>query len=283
VLRVAERAGIPASLSTVGTTTIEALAAEAPGAAKWFQLYVWHDRDASAALVERARAAGYEALLLTVDVPVAGSRLRDVRNGLIFPPELTARTLAGIARHPAWWLNVLTTEPLRFAMIEEDLRTVARVADHLFDPALTTADVAWLRELWDGPLVVKGILTADDARRAVDLGADGVVVSSHGSRQLDLSPTPLEARPAVVDAVGDRAEVLLDSGITSGADVVAAVAMGARACLVARSYCYGLMAGGERGVQRAADILRTEIVRTMALLGASSVGDLTPQRVRLRP
>ena len=283
VLRVAERAGIPASLSTVGTTTIEALAAEAPAAAKWFQLYVWHDRDASAALVERARAAGYEALLLTVDVPVAGSRLRDVRNGLIFPPELTARTLAGIARHPAWWLNVLTTEPLRFAMIEEDLRTVARVADHLFDPALTTADVAWLRELWDGPLVVKGILTADDARRAVDLGAEGVVVSSHGSRQLDLSPTPLEALPAVVDAVGDRAEVLLDSGITSGADVVAAVAMGARACLVARSYCYGLMAGGERGVQRAADILRTEIVRTMALLGARSVGDLTPQRVRLRP
>lgn len=283
VLRVAERAGIPASLSTVGTTTIEDLAAQAPAAAKWFQLYVWRDRDKTAALVERAKAAGYEALLLTVDVPVAGSRLRDVRNGLIFPPELTARTLAGIARHPSWWLNVLTTEPLRFALIDEDLRTVARVADHLFDPALTTADVTWLRELWSGPLVVKGILTADDARRAVDLGADGVVVSSHGSRQLDLSPTPLEALPAVVDAVGDRAEVLLDSGITSGADVVAAVAMGARACLVARSYCYGLMAGGERGVQRAADILRTEIVRTMALLGARSVGDLTPERVRLRP
>jgi L-lactate dehydrogenase (cytochrome) len=283
VLRVAEREGIPASLSTVGTTTIEEIAAQAPAAAKWFQLYVWRDRDKTAALVERAQAAGYDALLLTVDVPVSGSRLRDVRNGLIFPPELTARTLAGIARHPSWWLNVLTTEPLHFAMIDEDLRTVARVADHLFDASLTTADVTWLRELWTGPLVVKGILTADDARRAVDLGADGVVVSSHGGRQLDLSPTPLEALPAVVDAVGDRAEVLLDSGITGGADVVAAVAMGARACLVARSYCYGLMAGGERGVQRAADILRTEIVRTMALLGAGSVGDLTPERVRLRP
>jgi L-lactate dehydrogenase (cytochrome) len=283
VTRVAERVGIPSSLSTVGTTTIEDLAAAAPAAAKWFQLYVWHDRDKSAALVERAKAAGYEALLLTVDVPVAGFRLRDVRNGLVFPPELTARTLAGIARHPAWWLNVLTTEPLRFALIEEDLRTVARVADHLFDPALTTADLTWLRELWSGPLVVKGILTADDARRAVDLGADAVVVSSHGSRQLDLSPTPLEALPAVVDAVGDRSEVFLDSGITNGADVVAAVAMGARACLVARTYCYGLMAGGERGVQRAADIVRTEIVRTMALLGARSVSDLTPERVRLRP
>ena len=283
VIRVAERAGIPASLSTVGTTTIEELAREAPGATKWFQLYVWRDRGKSAALVERAMAAGYDALLLTVDVPVAGSRLRDVYNGLVFPPELTARTLAGIARHPSWWLNVLTTEPLRFALIEEDLRTVARVADHLFDPATTTADLAWLRELWNGPLVVKGILTADDARRAVDLGADGVVVSSHGSRQLDLGPTPLEALPAVVEAIGDQAEVFLDSGIRSGIDVVAAVAMGARACLVARAYCYGLMAGGERGVQRAAEILRTEIVRTMALLGASSVGDLTPDRARLRP
>jgi L-lactate dehydrogenase (cytochrome) len=283
VLRVAHRNGIPASLSTVGTTTIEGLAAEEPDATKWFQLYIWHDRDKSAALVERARAAGYHALLVTVDVPVAGSRLRDVYNGLVFPPELSARALAGIARHPAWWLNVLTTEPLRFAMIEEDLRTVARVADRLFDPALSTADLTWLREIWSGPLVVKGVLTADDARRAVDLGADGVVVSSHGSRQLDLSPTPLEALPAVVDAVGDEAEVLLDSGITSGADVVAAVAMGARACLVARTYCYGLMAGGERGVARAAEIVRTEIVRTMALLGACTVSDLTPERVRLRP
>jgi L-lactate dehydrogenase (cytochrome) len=283
VLRVAHRNGIPASLSTVGTTTIERLAAEEPDATKWFQLYVWHDRDKSAALVERARAAGYHALLVTVDVPVAGSRLRDVYNGLVFPPELSARALAGIARHPAWWMNVLTTEPLRFAMIEEDLRTVARVADRLFDPALSTADLTWLRELWSGPLVVKGVLTADDARRAVDLGADGVVVSSHGSRQLDVSPTPLEALPAVVEAVGGQAEVLLDSGITTGTDVVAAVAMGARACLVARTYCYGLMAGGERGVARAAEILRTEIVRTMALLGACSVSDLTPERVRLRP
>jgi L-lactate dehydrogenase (cytochrome) len=283
VVRVAQRAGIPAALSTVGTTTIEDYAAEAPAAARWFQLYVWHDRDKSAALVERAKAAGYEALLLTVDVPVAGSRLRDVHNGLVFPPELTARTFAGIARHPAWWMNVLTTDPLRFAMIEEDLRTVARVADRLFDPALTAADLTWLRELWSGPLLVKGVLTADDARRAVDLGADGVVVSSHGGRQLDLSPTPLEALPSVVAAVGDDAEVFLDSGILTGGDVVAAVAMGARACLVARAYCYGLMAGGERGVQRAADILRTEIVRTMGLLGTRSVSELTPERARLRP
>jgi L-lactate dehydrogenase (cytochrome) len=159
---------------------------------------------------------------------------------------------------------------------------VARVAS-LFDANLSPDDVAWLRGLWDGPLVVKGILTADDAALAVDAGADGVVVSSHGSRQLDLSPTPLEVLPEIVAAIGDRAEVFLDSGILTGADVVAAVAMGAQACLVARAYCYGLMAGGERGVQHAHDLLRAEIVRTMALLGVSSVDDLTPDRVRLRP
>jgi L-lactate dehydrogenase (cytochrome) len=212
---------------------------------------------------------------------VAGSRLRDVHNELTFPP--TFRALADLALHPAWWMNVLTTEPLRYASLYAQPNTVARVADAVFDPNLTTADLAWLRERWKGPLVVKGILTPDDARRVVDLGADGVVVSSHGSRQLDLSPTPLEVLPAIVDAVGDRAEVFLDSGILHGADVVAAVAMGARACLVARAYCYGLMAGGERGVQRALEILRAEIVRTMALLGARSVGDLTPDHVRLRP
>ena len=281
VARVAERAGIPTGLSTVGTTTIEGLAAAAPRAAKWFQVYVLYDRDATADLVARAQKAGFEALLLTVDVPVAGSRLRDVHNELTFPP--TFKALADLARHPAWWINVLTTEPLRYASLAAQPNTVARVADAVFDPHLTTADLTWLRERWNGPLVVKGILTPEDARRVVDIGADGVVVSSHGSRQLDLSPTPLEVLPSIVAAVGDRAEVFLDSGVLSGADVVAAVAMGARACLVARAYCYGLMAGGERGVQRALDILRAEIVRTMALLGARSVGELTPERVRLRP
>ena len=282
VARVARRMGIPTALSTVGTTTIEALAAEAPDIPKWFQLYLWPDRDASAALIRRAQAAGYHALALTVDTAVAGSRLRDVHNGLVFPPRPTLRTLGDMALHPSWWANVLTTEPLRFANLESAPTTVARVAN-LFEAALSPAAVTWLRELWDGPLVIKGILTADDARRVVDLGADAVVVSSHGSRQLDRSPTPLEVLPEIVAAVGDRAEVFLDSGILSGADVVAAVAMGARACLVARAYCYGLMAGGERGVQRAADLLQAEIVRTMALLGARAVSELTPDRVRLRP
>jgi L-lactate dehydrogenase (cytochrome) len=282
VARVAERVGIPTGLSTVGTVTPEGLAAAAPTTPKWFQLYMWPDRDASAELIGRARAAGFHVLALTVDVPVAGSRLRDVHNGLVFPPQPTLRTLGDMALHPAWWMNMLTTEPLRFATLKAPPTTVARVAS-LFDANLSPDDVTWLRGLWDGPLVVKGILTADDARLAIDAGADGVVVSSHGSRQLDLSPTPLEVLPEIVDAIGDRAEVFLDSGILTGADVVAAVAMGARACLVARAYCYGLMAGGERGVQHAHDLLRAEIVRTMALLGVSSVDDLAPDRVRLRP
>jgi L-lactate dehydrogenase (cytochrome) len=282
VARVAERVGIPTGLSTVGTVTPEGLATAAPTTPKWFQLYMWPDRDASAELIGRARAAGFHVLALTVDVPVAGSRLRDVHNGLVFPPRPTLRTLGDMALHPSWWMNMLTTEPLRFASLKSPPTTVARVAS-LFDANLSPDDVAWLRGLWDGPLVVKGILTVDDARLAIDAGADGVVVSSHGSRQLDLSPTPLEVLPEIVAAIGDRAEVFLDSGILTGADVVAAVAMGARACLVARAYCYGLMAGGERGVQHAHDLLRAEIVRTMALLGVSSVDDLTPDRVRLRP
>jgi L-lactate dehydrogenase (cytochrome) len=282
VARVAQREGIPVGLSTMGTTSIEDLAAAAPDASKWFQLYLWRDRDASAELVARARRAGYGALLLTVDTPVPGARQRDVRNGLTIPPALTARTLADIARHPAWWTNLLTTEPLSFASIGSWDGSLVQLTSTLFDPSLNAADLTWLRELWDGPLVVKGILSARDARRVVDLGTDAVVVSSHGGRQLDRVPAPLEALPAVVAEVGDRAEVLLDTGILSGADVVAAVAMGARACLVARAFLYGLMAGGERGVARAAEILREEILRTLALLGVSSVRELGPQHARLR-
>ena len=282
VARVAERVGIPHALSTMGTTTIEALAAAAPSVRRWFQLYLWRDREASAALVERAGAAGYEALVLTVDTPVAGPRLRDVRNGFTIPPALTARTVANAARHPRWWIDLLTTEPLEFASLRSWGGTVAELADRVFEPAATLDDVRALRETWAGALVVKGVQTAEDAQAVVDAGADAVVVSNHGGRQLDRAPTPLEELPAVVRAVGDRAEVLLDGGITDGADVVAAVALGARGCLVGRAYLYGLMAGGERGVQRAADLLAGEITRTLQLLGVASTAELTPDRVRLR-
>jgi len=281
VARVAARVGVPYALSTMGTTSIERLAAAADGR-RWFQLYLWRDRAASRDFVVRAREAGYEALVLTVDTPIPGARLRDVRNGLTIPPSLSLRTMSEAALHPAWWFDLLTTEPLEFASLNRSEGTVAELVGRMFDPAATIDDLGWLRSLWDGPLIVKGIQTVADARSVVSAGADAVVVSNHGGRQLDRAPTPLEVLPAVVEAVGDRAEVYVDGGIMSGGDVVAAVAFGARAALVGRAYLYGLMAGGERGVQRAADILRDEVASTLALLGVTRVCDLGTQHVRLR-
>jgi len=281
VVRVAQRRGIPYTLSTMGTTSIEDVATAAPEARRWFQLYVWKDRAAGEDLMARAKAAGYEALMLTVDVPVAGARLRDVRNGFSIPPALTLKTVVDTALHPAWWLNLLTTRPLTFASMSSWDGTVAELLDALFDPSMTLADLEWLRACWDGPLIIKGVQTVQDARRVVDAGADVVVLSNHGGRQLDRAPVPLRVLPDVAEAVDGRAEVWMDTGILSGADIVAALALGADATMVGRAYLYGLMAGGERGVDRAAEILTTEIRRTMALLGVSSVADLNPDHVRL--
>ena len=282
VARVAARTGIPYALSTMGTTSIESLANAAPEGRRWFQLYLWRDREASRDFVTRAQESGYEALVLTVDTPVAGPRLRDVRNGLTIPPSLSLSTFVDGALHPAWWLDLLTTEPLEFASLNRFEGTVAELVGRLFDPAATIADLVWLRSIWHGPLVVKGILTVDDARAVVDAGADAGVVANHGGRQLDRAATPREALPPVVEAVGDRAEVYVDGGVMSGSDVVSAVAQGARAVLVGRAYLYGLMAGGERGVQRAADILLREVSSTLALLGVTRVADLRPDHVRIR-
>lgn len=280
VARAAERAGVPYTLSTMGTTSIEDVAAAVPGARKWFQLYVWRDRAAGKDLMQRAHEAGYDTLMLTVDTPVGGARLRDVRNGLTIPPSLTARTLLdGLAR-PVWWFNMLTTEPLKFASLSSWGGTVAELIDSMFDPTLGYDDLDWIRESWPGALVVKGVQNQQDAGTMIRHGADAVLVSNHGGRQLDRAPTPLEILPEIRDAVADDGEVWLDTGIMSGADVVAAIAMGADLCLVGRAYLYGLMAGGERGVDRALEILRTEIVRTMRLLGAGSIADLaSPTRM----
>ena len=282
VARAAARAGVPYALSTMGTTSPERLAAEAPEARRWFQLYLWRDRAASTEIVRRAAENGYEALVLTVDTPVGGLRLRDVRNGMTIPPALTARTILDGARHPSWWANLLTTEPLEFASLNSFAGTVSDLASQVFDPSATLADVRWLRDTWSGPLIVKGLLTVDDAVAAVDAGADGVVVSNHGGRQLDQSPTPLEQLPAIAEAVGERAEVYVDGGVMSGSDVMAAVTLGARAALVGRAYLYGLMAGGEAGVDRVLEILRRELVTAMQLTGVTSVAELTKDRVRLR-
>jgi L-lactate dehydrogenase (cytochrome) len=280
VARVAERHGIPYALSTMGTTSIEDVAAAAPGARKWFQLYVWKDRAAGEELMERARASGFEALMLTVDVPVAGNRLRDVRNGFSIPPALTLGTVADIAAHPSWWANLLTTRPLTFASLRAWDRTIAELIDELFDPTMTMEDLEWVRSCWPGPLIIKGIQSVDDARRMADAGVDAVVLSNHGGRQLDRAPVPLRLLPEVVDTVGDRTEIWMDTGVMNGADIVAAVALGARAVLVGRAYLYGLMAGGERGVERATTILVREMRRTMQLLGVRSIPELERRHVR---
>lgn len=283
VARVAERVGIPYALSTMGTTSIEDLASAAPKARRWFQLYLWRDRAASADFVARAASAGYEALVLTVDTPVPGLRRRDVRNGLTLPPSLSLRTLLEGALHPGWWFDLLTTPPLEFASLRRFEGTVAELAGHMFDPRATVSDLEWLRSEWKGPLVVKGVQTPEDAGMVVDAGADAVVVSNHGGRQLERAPIPLEQLPAIVERIGDRAEVFADGGVMSGADAVALLARGATAVLVGRAYLYGLMAAGERGVARAVQILEAELRTTLALLGVTSPAQLGPEHVVVRP
>ncbi|MDP3889819.1 alpha-hydroxy acid oxidase, partial [Nocardioides sp.] len=280
----AAAAGIPFTLSTMGTTSIEDVAAANPaarGGRNWFQLYMWKDRERSMALVDRAAAAGYDTLVVTVDVPVAGARLRDVRNGMTIPPTLTPRTVANALPRPAWWINFLTTEPLAFASIDSWSGTVAELLDTMFDPTVTFDDLAWLRELWPGKVSVKGVQTVDDARRLADVGVDAIVLSNHGGRQLDRAPVPFHLLPRVVEAVGSDLEVHLDTGIMSGQDIVAAIAHGARFTLIGRAYLYGLMAGGRDGVDRTIEILTGQIERTMRLLGVSSLDELTPEHVTM--
>ncbi|MGH7721725.1 MAG: alpha-hydroxy acid oxidase [Candidatus Dormibacteria bacterium] len=277
VARAAARAGLPYTLSTLGTTSIERLDTSGD---RWFQLYLWKDRGRSRDLISRAAAAGYSTLVLTADVPVAGARLRDLHNGLTMPPTLSTRTLLGMARRPRWVADALTTEPLSFESLGEP-KDLMSLINSVFEPAVTMADVAWLRQSWSGSLVVKGILRRDDARNAVDAGADGIAVSNHGGRQLDRAATPLEALPGVVDAVAGRAEVYLDGGVRSGADVAAVVALGARAAFVARPYLYALMAGGERGVDHLLGCFKSDYTRTVQLLGAAGTEQLHSDMVAL--
>jgi isopentenyl diphosphate isomerase/L-lactate dehydrogenase-like FMN-dependent dehydrogenase len=273
-------AGIPYTLSTMGTRSIEEVKAANPTGRNWFQLYMWKDRDRSMALVERAAAAGFEALVVTVDVPVAGARLRDVRNGLTIPPTLTPRTVLNAIPRPGWWLNFLTTDPLSFASLDSWSGTVAELLDEMFDPTVDFGDLTWLREQWKGPVVVKGIQTVEDAKAVAAAGVDALILSNHGGRQLDRAPIPFHVLPDVVREVGGDLEVWLDTGIMSGADIVASVAHGATFTLIGRAYLYGLMSGGRRGVDRAIEILRSEIERTMRLLGVSSLAELEPGHVR---
>jgi L-lactate dehydrogenase (cytochrome) len=272
-------AGIPFSLSTVGTATPEDVAAANPAGRNWFQLYMWKDRDRSMDVLDRAAAAGFDTLLVTVDVPVAGARLRDRYNGLTIPPTLTGRTVLNAIPRVRWWFDFLTTEPIGFSTFKEFDGTVAELLDSMFDPSVEYDDLVWIKDRWPGPVVVKGVQTLDDARRCADLGVDGVLLSNHGGRQLDRAPIPFHLLPTVRRELPDEIDVWADTGIMSGADIVAAIAMGAGFTLVGRAYLYGLMAGGRAGVDRAIEILSDEVTRTMKLLGVGSIDSLEPGHV----
>jgi isopentenyl diphosphate isomerase/L-lactate dehydrogenase-like FMN-dependent dehydrogenase len=278
--RAAEKFGIPFTLSTLGTSTIEDVIAAAPDGSNWFQLYMWKDREGSMALVERAKRAGVKNLMLTVDVPAAGQRIRDYRNGLTVPPRLTAGTVINAIPRPAWWINFLTTPSIEFASMKNWEGTVGELLDYMFDPTMTWEDLNWIREQWDGNLTVKGIQNLDDAKKAADLGADAILLSNHGGRQLDRAPIMLHLLADIKKEFKKDYEIHIDTGIMHGADVLAAVALGAQFTYVGRAYLYGLMAGGQDGVERALEILRTQMVRNMKLLGVNSLDELTPKHVR---
>jgi L-lactate dehydrogenase (cytochrome)/glycolate oxidase len=277
----ARDAGIPYTLSTMGTRSIEDVARIAPDGRNWFQLYMWKDRDRSMALVDRAKAAGFDTLVLTVDVPVAGARLRDVRNGMTIPPSLTSKTILNALPRPAWWLNFLTTDSLKFASLDSWKGTVAELLDSMFDPTVTFEDLKWIRKQWDGNLLVKGIQNIDDAVLAQKAGADAISLSNHGGRQLDRAPVPYLLIPEARKALGKKFEIHADTGIMHGADVVACIAAGANFTWIGRAYLYGLMAGGKEGVDRSLEILRIQMVRTMKLLGVCSLEELNPSHVKL--
>ena len=272
-------AGIPFTLSTLGTTSIEEVKRANPHGRNWFQLYVMKDRDISYGLAGRAAEAGFDTLMFTVDTPVAGARLRDKRNGFSIPPQLTLGTILNAIPRPWWWFDFLTTPKLEFASLSTTGGTVGELLDAAMDPTIGYDDLEVIRGIWPGKIVVKGVQNIEDSKRLIDLGVDGIVLSNHGGRQLDRAPIPFHLLPHVVREVGRDATVMVDTGIMNGADIVASIALGAKFTLVGRAYLYGLMAGGREGVDRMIAILRTEIERTMRLLGVASLDELEPSHV----
>lgn len=286
VARVAARNGIPYTLSTVGTSTVEEVRSAAPDGDNWFQLYLTNNMAINEQLVDRALAAGCSTVMLTVDTAVAGHHLKDIRNGLTIPPALTAKTFLDMSRHPYWWINKLTTAPIGFASLSGLAGAALDAVDvpgTMFEPGLNYLHLEWLRQRWPHRLLVKGILNPDDAAKVMSYGADGVVVSNHGGRQLDRTPATLDVLADVRAALGPDATVLIDGGVSHGQDIIAALAQGADAVMVGRAYLYGLMAGGERGVERVVQILRDEYQRGLQLLGLDSTARIGRQRVRVRP
>lgn len=283
VARAAGRAGLPYVLSTLGTRSIEEVAAVSSGRL-WFQVYVWKDRGLVLELLERAGAAGFEAIVITVDTPVLGRRERDVRRGFSLPPKIGLDTLVDGARHPRWSLDLVRAEPIHFANVGSrpgiDGSTAVSLSEYVaeqFDPALSWRDIDWFREHWDGRILLKGVQCAQDAATARSCGVDDIVVSNHGGRQLDRARGAIEVLSEVREAVGDECGVICDGGVRRGGDLAIARALGADAVMVGRPYLYGLAAGGEQGVDHVLELLTSELRRSMALLGVTSIEELGPE------
>lgn len=275
----AGRAGIPFSLSTLGTASIEDVKKANPHGRNFFQLYVMRDRDISYGLVERAAKAGFDTLLFTVDTPVAGARLRDKRNGFSIPPQISLGTVLDAIPRPWWWWDFLTTPPLEFASLTSTGGTVGELVNKAMDPTIQFSDLTTIRDMWPGKIVVKGVQNLPDAVQLAESGVDGIILSNHGGRQLDRAPVPFQLLPEVVKELGPDFDVAMDTGIMHGADIVAAIAKGAKFTFIGRAYLYGLMAGGEAGVMRTIQILEEQIRRTMQLLQVSTLDELTPEHV----
>jgi L-lactate dehydrogenase (cytochrome) len=286
VVPVAEKAGTIFSLSSMATHNIED-AASFGNCPKWFQIYVWKDKEIVREFIQRCKESGYQALCLTVDATTSGKRERDLRNGMTLPPKFTLSSLFDMALHPNWWWNTLTKETITLANIAgkagvgvKSATAMGQYAQENLSPSVSWDDVAWMKEEWGGPFMIKGIGAPADARLAADAGVSGVIISNHGGRQLDHAASPIDILPEVVEAVDGRLEVLIDSGIRRGSDVIKALALGAQACLIGRPFLFGLAAGGQAGVEKSIEILRSEIERSMKLLGCTDVKALDESYLR---
>lgn len=285
VAKVCDDNNLIYNLSTMGTTSSKEIGEQVPTVRRWFQLYLWRDREQSLKFIEEAKAAGFEGLMLTVDTAVGGIKWRDMRNGLTVPPKIGFKTFFDMALKPKWWFNLLTTAPLEFATFRNFNKPLSEIAAKVFDPAVTFEDVKWLRSVWQGKLIIKGIQTVSDAQELAKIGVDAIVLSNHGGRQLDRSVVPLELLPEVRTALGPKGsgvEIYIDGAVMSGADCLAAVALGADAVLIGRAYLYGAMAAGKNGVEKVVEILRFEMETALKLMGAKNLSELSPEFINIR-
>ncbi len=287
VARAAAKRGFPSTLSSIATTNIEDYAKAANGPV-WFQMYIWKNRSISYDFVKRCKKSGYKAIMLTVDAPVGGKRERNLRTGMTVPPRLTLSSIIDAALHPSWWWNFIFGKRISFANVEnsldgkkQKLTNIMTYINEQFDPSVTWDEAKEIASLWNGPFAIKGLMTADDAERAIEIGASAIVISNHGGRQLDGAPAPLDVLPEISKRVNGRVEILIDGGIRRGSDIVKAVALGADACLIGRPWVYGLAAKGEKGVGIVVDVLASEVKRTLQLLGCKSIKDVKRRHIRL--